>query len=80
MVSQLQVGLGLVCLLALLHGASAGRYKTSGGPRDGVINVHIVAHSHDDVGWLKVALLISCSVDHHYTLAEHISPHPPALL
>ncbi len=24
------------------------------GPRDGIVNVHIICHSHDDVGWLKV--------------------------
>lgn len=28
-------------------------YNTTSGPMRGVINVHLLCHSHDDVGWLK---------------------------
>jgi len=28
-------------------------YNTSGSVVEGKLNVHLVSHSHDDVGWLK---------------------------
>ncbi|KAA0171253.1 hypothetical protein FNF27_06372 [Cafeteria roenbergensis] len=33
--------------------AAARRYKTTAEPRDGMLNVHLVSHTHDDVSWLK---------------------------
>ncbi|XP_044500612.1 alpha-mannosidase isoform X1 [Mangifera indica] len=45
----------LVCALCLLLRVDGGyvKYNTGAGVVPGKLNVHLVAHSHDDVGWLK---------------------------
>ncbi|KAJ7944151.1 Alpha-mannosidase [Quillaja saponaria] len=48
-------GFVLLCLYAtttVVYGSYV-KYNTGGGVVEGKLNVHLVAHSHDDVGWLK---------------------------
>ena len=40
----------LALVLAAALAALAAAYNTSSGPQPGKINVHLFAHSHDDVG------------------------------
>lgn len=49
---------GLVTLVARADAGYAA-FNTSQWIVDGKINVHLVAHTHDDVGWLK-------TVDQYY--------------
>lgn len=41
---------------------------TKGAPKEGTLNVHLICHSHDDVGWLK-------TVDQYYYGANNSIQH-----
>ena len=41
---------------------------TAGAPKEGALNVHLICHSHDDVGWLK-------TVDQYYYGANNSIQH-----
>merc|ERR1711911_550157 len=51
---------GLITVNSAPHkAASSCGYEDCPKPKPGVVNVHVVPHTHDDVGWLK-------TVDQYY--------------
>jgi lysosomal alpha-mannosidase len=49
----------LLLLLLVVAGRSDAKCLSAGEPRTDRLNVHLISHAHDDVGWLK-------TVDQYY--------------
>jgi lysosomal alpha-mannosidase len=45
--------LGLLTVVALASDQAGCGYESCPKPKPGHLNVHLVPHTHDDVGWLK---------------------------
>ncbi|XP_073296505.1 alpha-mannosidase-like isoform X2 [Primulina huaijiensis] len=53
LVSAVLLVASVFCSCGIVGVAGYSKYNTGSGIVDGKLNVHLVAHSHDDVGWLK---------------------------
>ena len=49
----------IVCLILMTSAVEGCGYESCPATKAGLINVHLVPHTHDDVGWLK-------TVDQYY--------------
>ena len=86
MAFSLTVRLVSLLLAAALKAVTAQQchlYETNAGPVEGKLNVHLVAHTHADVGWLKTVdqyyIGTNNSIQVHINLVHVSDPRLPYL-
>jgi len=60
----LLLAVGVLTAASSRSGSSWRLYNTTSAIQRGVVNVHLICHSHDDVGWLKAP--------HEYFQGSHV--------